>query len=138
MKPAVKNSFPSLSNFFNDDLFFSNFMSADKYPAVNVKESDSGYALEVVAPGIKKDGFKLEVDDNVLTISGEASTETEKETKKVYRREYSFESFSRQFILPDHVDHDKISAEHKDGVLEINLPKIQKSSAKTKKSVSIN
>lgn len=138
MKPVLRDSFPNLSNFFTDDLFFSNFLSKDVYPAVNVKENDKGYELEVVAPGIKKDGFKLEIDDDMMTISGEAESSKEKETKKYYRKEYNFESFSRQFILPENTLKDDVKAEYTDGVLRIKIAKETKTKAKEKKAIPIS
>jgi len=137
MKPVIRKSFPDVASFFNDNLFFSNFLTKDTFPAVNVKENDNVFELEVVAPGIKKDGFKLEIADEIMTISGEAESTEEKETKKYYRQEYSFESFSRQFVLPDYIDAEKIEAAYTDGVLRINLPKIKEEAKATKKTISI-
>jgi HSP20 family protein len=137
MKPVIRKSFPDVASFFNDNLFFSNFLTKDTFPAVNVKENDNAFELEVVAPGIKKDGFKLEIADEIMTISGEAESKEEKETKKYYRQEYSFESFSRQFVLPDHIDAEKIEATYTDGVLRINLPKVKEEAKTSKKTISI-
>lgn len=137
MKPVLRKSFPDVASFFNDNLFFSNFLTKDTFPAINVKENDNAFELEVVAPGIKKDGFKLEIADEVMTISGEAENTEEKETKKYYRKEYNFESFSRQFALPDSIDADKVEATYTDGVLRINLPKIEKEVKNKKKTISI-
>ena len=137
MKPVLRKSFPDVASFFNDNLFFSNFLTKDNFPAVNVKENDNAFELEVVAPGIKKDGFKLEIADEVMTISGEAENTKEKETKKYYRQEYSFESFSRQFALPDNIDAEKVEATYTDGVLRINLPKVKAESRGNKKTISI-
>jgi HSP20 family protein len=137
MKPVIRKSFKDVASFFNDDLFFSNFLSKDNFPAVNIKENEDTFELEVVAPGIKKDGFKLEIADEIMTISGEAENTKEKETKKYYRHEYSFESFSRQFVLPDNVDVEKIEASYTDGVLRINLPKLKLVAETNKKTISI-
>lgn len=137
MKPVIRRSFPDVASFFNDNLFFSNFLTKDTFPAVNVKENDNAFELEVVAPGIKKDGFKLEITDEIMTISGEAESTEEKETKKYYRQEYSFESFSRQFTLPDNINTEKVEASYNDGVLRINLPKVIEETKTGKKTISI-
>ncbi|MBA4848962.1 Hsp20/alpha crystallin family protein [Emticicia sp. BO119] len=137
MKSTIRKSLPDVTSFFDDNLFFSNFLTKDSFPAVNVKESENAFELEVVAPGIKKDGFKLEIDNEIMTISGEAEDMKEKETKKYYRKEYNFESFSRQFVLPDNLDTDKIEANYTEGVLRINLPKLKEEIKTAKKTISI-
>ena len=137
MKSIIRKPFSEVGSFFNDNLFFSNFLSKDNFPAINVKEKENAFELEVVAPGIKKDEFKLEIANEIMTISGEAENTKEKETKKYYRQEYNFESFSRQFALPDHIDAEKVEATYADGVLRINLPKIKEETNANKKTISI-
>ena len=93
-------------DFFSVDNFFDNNWSSrwDKaLPAVNISENDKNYSLEVVAPGFEKGDFKLKVDDDLLTISAESRSEkNEKDKDKDYtRREYSYNSFTRSFRLPD-------------------------------------
>jgi HSP20 family protein len=136
MKPAINNSAPLFTSFFNDDMFFNSKFS-EKYPAVNVRESDLDYELELIAPGIKKDGFCLEIADDILTISGKTEQKTEKETKKYYRKEYSFESFSRQFIVPENIDIEHINATYTEGVLLVHIPKIKKAAPKATKTVTV-
>jgi HSP20 family protein len=95
---------------------------------VNVNESDKEYGLQVVAPGLKKEDFKIAIDKNILTISfeqkkEETSTETKTEMVKTIRSEYKFHSFKRSFTLNDKIDTSGISAKYTDGILNISLPK---------------
>ena len=138
-----KNGFPSFSsmveNFFQDDNgFFRNWPAQSLMPAVNVKENDSSYSLEVVAPGKKKEDFVLKVEKGVLTISSENQSETE-ETKENYtRKEFSYDSFSRSFWLPENVSEDEIKAEYKEGVLNIVIPKKEVEAVETAKKIEIS
>lgn len=129
-------------DFFNVDNFFDNnwLKSFDKeFPAVNIAENDQNYALELIAPGFKKEDFKLKVDDDVLTISAETKSDTkeENEKKEYTRREYSFRSFTRSFRLPDNVKDADIKASYSDGVLHLNLPKSE-TQVKVSKEISID
>ncbi|MDF1867592.1 MAG: Hsp20/alpha crystallin family protein [Saprospiraceae bacterium] len=98
-------------------------------PAVNIKESDEGFNLELAAPGLGKEDFKLELENDILTISAEkkvekeTAEENENKTEKYTRREFSFQSFKRTFTLPETVDISNINANYENGVLLVNLPK---------------
>jgi len=132
---------PSL-DFFNADNFFDNSWLRKwekEFPAVNISENDKSYSLEVVAPGFQKENFKLKVDDDVLTISAESKSESTEEGKeKEYtRREYSYNSFTRSFRLPENVNDENISAAYKDGILNIELPKTT-AEVKASKEISVN
>ncbi len=96
------------------------------------------YSVEVVAPGFKKEDFKLKVDDDILTISAESKAETKEngKEKEYTRREYSYSSFTRSFRLPDDVKDDSISASYLDGVLKLELPK-SKVQVKASKEITI-
>lgn len=128
-------------DFFNVDNFFDNNWMRKwerEFPAVNIAENEKNYSIEVVAPGFRKEDFKLKVDDDVLTISAESKTE-QKETEKereYTRREYSYNSFTRSFRLPDNVKDDSISAAYQDGVLKLELPK-SKMQVKATKEITI-
>lgn len=108
-------------------------------PAVNIKETDTGFVLELAAPGKKKEDFSIEIDHQVLTISSEDKTENEeKESNGRYtRREYSFRSFSRSFTLPQSVNTDHIQAHYQDGVLLVQLPKKEEALPKPKRLIEI-
>lgn len=90
---------------------------------VNIKEDDKGFDMQVIAPGLKKEDFKLNIDKNVLTISFEQNKEAKEETGKVLRSEYSFRSFKRSFTLTDKINTAGITAKYADGILNVNLPK---------------
>lgn len=114
-----------LSRFFDDDFWgFDELMRKSQVP-VNVRENDKSYEMEVVAPGLKKEDFNVNVSDNTLTVSFDHKQEDKQESKDegYLRHEYWQQSFSRSFTLDDIVDADKISATYKDGVLKVSLPK---------------
>lgn len=128
------NSKPFAGTFNNlvDDLFaelpvlFKNdFNNAERkgFVPVNVKEREKGYELEVVAPGFEKTDFKVNLDQNLLTISAEKKDELKNENQKQIRREYSYRSFKRSFTLDEKIDATNIEASYINGVLTLNLPK---------------
>jgi HSP20 family protein len=99
--------------------------TVDFVPAVNTREADDAYYIEVDLPGVKKEDISIDVDDNVLTISGERKVEEERKEEEFYRVESFYGTFERSFTLPEDVDADKIEAEAKDGVLTVKIPKAQ-------------
>jgi len=106
-------------------------------PAVNLSENEEGYNVEVVAPGYRKEDFKLKVNDDVLTISAESKNEKLEEKGTEYsRREYTCSSFTRSFQLPDNAKDDSIAAKYNDGILQIMIPKSKKE-VKSSKEISI-
>lgn len=128
--------FPSFSSVF-DDFFGSNYNKGVKtgttVPAVNLKENEKNYTIELAAPGLKKEDIKIDLNENVLTISSEKKDEkTEEEKGKFTRKEFSFSSFSRSFTLPENANAEAINASYTDGVLNIDIPKkeVEKSSPK--------
>lgn len=121
---ANDNTLPGLfSSIFNDSELYANAKKSLSLPATNVKESDLNFSLEIAAPGLKKEDFKINLTDNRLTISVEKKEETEEKTDNYHRREFSFGEFSRSFKLPNTVDVKKIEATYEDGILHIALPK---------------
>lgn len=129
MLPLVRSrrNTPSLfddffgSNFWNDLYEKSGFKAT---PGVNVYEGKENYEIEVAAPGLEKKDFRIDVKENVLTVSSEKKEQREeKEGNKVVFSEFNYSSFSRSFQLPEGVDVNKISACHQNGVLKISLPK---------------
>jgi HSP20 family protein len=115
-----------VENFFGRDIddFFKMPKSAF-VPAVNIIQSDKKYTVEVAAPGLKKEDFKIEVEDGVLTISAEKETEAEDKNKKFTRMEYSYNAFCRSFSLPESVKATDVKAHYEDGILKIDVPKIE-------------
>jgi HSP20 family protein len=104
-------------------------------PAVNVSESDKEYHISVAAPGLDKSDFKVETDDDVLTISAEK--EMEEKEGKYNRREYNYSSWRRSFHLPDGTDATKIDAEYKNGELHIHIPRTTERETKNLQQVNI-
>ncbi|MDR1780403.1 MAG: Hsp20/alpha crystallin family protein [Tannerella sp.] len=119
-----------LPGIFND--FFGNEWVESKRvssPAVNIIENEKEYKVEVAAPGLTKDDFRIDIhDDDMLTISVEKKSEKSDEGKnnKYLRREFSYSSFRQSMILPDDVDRESIKAKMEDGILSIEIPKIVK------------
>ncbi|MDB5158073.1 MAG: Hsp20/alpha crystallin family protein [Mucilaginibacter sp.] len=116
--PGFDDIFESILN----DTFLSDRM-VSRVPAVNISETGGHYHLELAAPGLKKEDFKVNLDRDVLTISAEHQTKQDENDKKYNKREYSYSSFVRSFTLPDSADDDGIEAEYTDGVLKINVAK---------------
>ncbi|KAA5537511.1 Hsp20/alpha crystallin family protein [Taibaiella lutea] len=90
---------------------------------VNIKEQDANFNIEVIAPGVAKEDFSIQVNDKVLSISFEQKEEEDKEEGKWLRKEYKVRSFKRNFTLGEKVDAEKISANHNNGILTLTLPK---------------
>ncbi len=94
-----------------------------RVPAVNISETENNYHVELAAPGLKKEDFKLNLERNNLTISVEQSANQEDNQKNYSKREYSYRSFVRSFTLPDSADDSQIEATYTDGVLRIDIAK---------------
>jgi HSP20 family protein len=118
LMPGVNDIFESIFN----DTFFSDRM-VTHVPAVNISESADHFHIELAAPGLKKQDFKISVDDNQLNISVEQQTENKESNRKYNKREYSYSSFVRSFTLPELADHSRIEAAYEDGVLKIDVAK---------------
>lgn len=106
-------------------------------PAVNIKESETDFKLELFAPGLKKEDFNIEIDQNRLSISSEKQTETEESNEKYSRKEFSFNSFKRTFSLPETVNFDAIEANYESGILNLLLPKKEEALPKPKRMIEI-
>lgn len=143
IKRNSDNSFPSLfDNFFSRDWMDwnnSNYSNTNTtLPAVNVREDDHEFTIEVAAPGMKKNDFNINLDNNQLTISSEIKNEHESKEGNYSRKEFSYQSFSRSFRLPVNlVDGDKISAKYDEGILCIRLPKKEEAKPKPSRIISI-
>jgi HSP20 family protein len=139
-----ENYFPSfIDRFFNNDLMdwgTSNFSRTNtSLPAVNVKETDDDYFIEVAAPGMSKKDFSINFQNNVLTISSEKQEEKKDEDDNYTRREFSYQAFQRSFTVPGNdVDSDKISASYNDGILNIKLPKREEVKPKPAREIKIS
>ncbi len=130
--------FPSLMHDVMDpDWFGGTEKWNTSVPAVNIKDNTEGFELELAVPGMKKDDFTVEVDNDVLTISSEVETENEENKENYTRKEFSFTSFKRAFTLPETVDGSKIDAKYEDGILKLTLPKKQEALPKPKRLIEI-
>ncbi|HUM66833.1 MAG TPA: Hsp20/alpha crystallin family protein [Chitinophagaceae bacterium] len=137
-------NFPDLFNeFFNREFLNwgeSNFSNTGTtLPAVNIKERAEDFEVEMAAPGMKKEDFKVELNGNLVTISSESQQEDEKVDEKFTRREFSYQSFQRSFALPkDVVDAENISARYENGVLRLLIPKKAEARQKPPRMISIS
>ena len=142
---SLLNNFPTLfDDFLNRDIFnwgLNNFSNTNTtIPAVNIKESADNYVVEVAAPGMKKEDFKVQLDGNSLTISSERSSSREQEGEvRFATREFSYQSFSRTFTLQkDVVDTERIQAKYEDGVLHLMIPKMEHAKQKQPRLIEIS
>lgn len=130
--------FPSLMNdFMGPDWFGGTDNWNTSVPAVNIKDNEKNFELELAVPGMKKDDFTVEVDNDVLTISSEFKSENEETQENYTRKEFSYSAFKRAFTLPETVDGSKIDAKYEDGILKLTLPKKQEALPKPKRLISI-
>lgn len=126
------SSFSNLiDRFFNDTVARSGGSAYSFVPRVDIIEEDKVFEVHVAVPGMKKDDFKIDVNDNFLTISGERKYTREKKENNFHSVETQYGTFSRSFTLPENVDATKISAKYLDGILELTIPKDEKKVLKT-------
>ena len=136
--------FPTLLNdfFTRDWLDFnnSNFSTTNStLPAVNIKESDDDYQIEVAAPGMKKEDIEIKFENDQLSISSENKEENKVEEGEYTRKEFSYQSFHRTFNVPQkEVDGEKISAIYNNGILSITLPKREEVKPKPAREIKIS
>jgi HSP20 family protein len=121
-------------DFFDIDVLGNRFSQrSTSLPAVNISEDEKNYSVDVAAPGFKKEDFKINVENDMLTISAENKSDTREGNGKEYsRREYSYSSFTRSFHLPDNAKDDAIAAKYTDGILKIAIPKTKEQQKATK------
>jgi HSP20 family protein len=131
------------SSFFDSDPIFENrlwntdfFNGRSQEPALNIKETDDAYQVELAAPGFSKKDFQVTIDDGRLNISAEKSQSKEEE-ENYTRKEFSYNSFEKHLQLPDSVKDENVKAKYKDGILSFDLIKKEESKAKKPKVVEI-
>jgi len=131
------NNQPTFSDLF-DQVFFNNFDHDSKgvcrKPATNIIENEDNFELNLAVPGFEKKDIKIDLEDNLLTISSEK--EIEEENVNFSRKEFTYQKFSRSFTLPKTVNAEKIKADYKNGILSLILPKVEE--AKLKKAIQIS
>jgi HSP20 family protein len=127
-----------MPNIFEDDFFpvFSNKNSST--PAVNIREDDKNYVLDLAVPGIDKKDLKIDINEDVLSISSETKSESEESKDGYKRKEFSYSEFYRSFYLPENVNREKIEANYKDGVLSVALPKQDEEKNKVTRKIEIS
>lgn len=136
---------PTLNRFF-DDFFTKDLYSngeneltrLNSNPAVNIKENDESFDLELAAPGLSKKDFNIEVNEDVLTISFERKADGEVSEENYRRREFAFQSFKRSFTLPETVNSDKILGQYESGVLNLVIPKKPEAKPQPVKTIKIS
>ncbi|MGB7843921.1 MAG: Hsp20/alpha crystallin family protein [Salinimicrobium sp.] len=155
VKSNSKRQSPAMSNSFVNDPFFSDFMiprwgmlnrligdqqgDLDLTPAMNVQDSKKDIQIELAAPGLKKDDFHITLDDGILTISAEKENKEEEKKEGYYRKEFSYNSFTRSVRLPESIDEDKdVEAKYNDGVLKLTLHKKNETQQKKQKSIKVS
>ena len=116
-------NFPTVFNlmdrFFQDDI-----MNTPQFrPAVNIRETDNAFQLELLAPGLQKSDIQVQIDQHLLTVSFEKKQENEEKKEHFIRREFSTKSFKRTFTLNEKIDTENIQATYEQGILTITLPK---------------
>ena len=137
------SQYPSLfDRFFENDLFdwsSRNYSDTNTtLPSVNIKESSDDFEVEVAAPGFSKDDFRIELNNDLLTISSGKETVNEtKEGQQFSLREFSYQSFSRSFSLPNTADSEKIVAKYENGILRIVIPKKEEARPKPARQIAI-
>lgn len=143
MNTLIKTSpMPSLrrimEDFWNNDSLFDRalFNGDKRTPAVNIRENEKNFEIEVAAPGFDKQDFQLNLEDNVLTISAENKKESQEEKENFTRKEFSYASFSRSFSLPETVKEEEIKAHYENGLLHLILNKADRP-ANQKKTIPV-
>lgn len=125
MLPTItrRNFRPFFPSLFDDDFFTASTSRPTSMPAVNIREDDKNYILELAVPGMERKDLKIDIDEDVLTISSEQKVENEEKQEGYTRKEFSYSSFVRSFYIPENVNADNISANYKDGILTVSFPK---------------
>jgi len=126
------------SSLFDDDFFPVVPQRSTSMPAVNIKEDEKKFSLDLAVPGIDKKDLKIEINEDVITVSSENKNEKEETHDGYKRREFSYTSFCRSFYLPENVNREKIEANYKDGILTVVLPKQEVEKAKISREINIS
>ena len=119
------------------DKFWSENESVNWMPSVNIRERAEDYKIDLAVPGMNKEVFRVEMEYNMLTVTGERKEEFGESNEKVTRQEFQYGSFRRSFSLPAEADADKIQAAYKDGILSLTIAKKEEARQKPKKQISV-
>ena len=142
MKLMKRNNdiLPSMWDSFAHDDWFTmpgRTKTGTNVPAINIQDNDNEFLIELAVPGMKKSDFKIDIENDILTISAEKRKEDEINEANYTRREFSYTAFNRSFTLPETVDSDKIEASYTDGVLGILIPKKEEAKPRPPKKIQI-
>jgi HSP20 family protein len=126
-----------VNNIFDNDMtdFFGKRFTD---PSANIIEMPDSFQLDIAAPGMKKDDFRINLENNILTVSADVEDEKQEEGKNYTRKEFYYGSFSRAFTLPKTIEMEKIKADYESGVLKISLPKKDEAKVALKKEIKIS
>ena len=141
IKRKHTHRFPSIFDELMTPDWFGGFAvneTTKSLPAVNIKESDVDFTVQVAAPGLKKEDFNIELDNDMLTISSEVKQEQEAQNEKFTRKEFAYHAFKRSFTLPETIDKEGINAGYESGVLVVSLPKLKEAQPQPKRLISIS
>jgi HSP20 family protein len=126
--------------FENEDFFNTRWLNQQfkqTLPAVNIKENKNEFNIEFASPGFTKKDFKIDLDEDVLTISAKKEKEKTEENDSFTRKEFSYNSFSRSFTLPKTANAEKIDAKYNDGILKLSIPKREGEKLHPKKEIKV-
>lgn len=128
------------SDFFNtDDFFNDNFLNRKlEEPALNIKETDDDYQVELAAPGYSKKDFEVNIDNGYLNVSAKKSSSNEEEEDNYTRKEFSYDSFERSLLLPESIEDEKVKANYKDGLLKFTLSKKEEAKKHSPKVIEVS
>jgi HSP20 family protein len=133
----------SFRPFYMPDIFEDSFLPVfsngnSSKPAVNIREDNKNYVLDFAIPGFDKKDLKIDLNEDVLTISAETKNESEDNKDGYSRKEFSYKAFTRSFYIPDDVNREKIEANYKDGILTVSLSKHEEEKNKITKKIEIS
>lgn len=127
-----------MGSIFNDDFYPVMSNNNSSMPAVNIREDEKKFMLDLAVPGIDKNDLKIDINEDVLTVSSETKNEMEDNREGYKRKEFSYASFCRSFQIPENVNREKIEANYKDGILSVSLPKFEEEKNKISRQVKIS
>lgn len=138
-----KRGLPMLGDRMFDLMNGDNFFNAPFWnggsdePAMNVKETKTGFEVELAAPGFSKKDFEVAIKDGCLNVSAEKTSSTEDKEEDYTRKEFSYSSFKKSMSLPENVEDEKVKATYKDGILKLDLLKKKDTNQKAKKVIEV-
>jgi HSP20 family protein len=139
-----RGSYPSmrslLEDFWNNDTLVEDrfWNTRVNLPAVNIIEKDDKFLIEMAAPGLRKEDFKINIENGILQIDSESEREVEEEKDNYTRKEFNYSSFSRSFTLPENASEENIAASYENGVLKLKLQKLKSETSHKKKQIVIS